>query len=76
MEAQALHTHTIVMIVKFLYEHILICFGCPLTIFIDQGTHFMNDTIKYLTDHFILRHTNSNVYYPQGNNQARFTNKV
>jgi len=30
-------------------------FGCPLTIVIDQGTHFMNNVIKYLIDHFILK---------------------
>jgi hypothetical protein len=51
-------------------------FGCSLTIVIDQGTHFINDVIKYLTDHSILRHTNSIVYYPQGNGQAESTHKV
>jgi len=44
-------------------------FGCPLTIVIDQGTHLINDTIRNLTDHFILRHISSIVYYPQGNGQ-------
>jgi hypothetical protein len=42
----------------------------------NQGTHFINDVIRYLTYHFILRHTNSTVYYPQGNGQGEFTNKV
>jgi uncharacterized membrane protein AbrB (regulator of aidB expression) len=42
------------MTIKFLYEHIFIQFGCPLTINIDWGTHFSNNVIKYLTDHFIL----------------------
>jgi hypothetical protein len=32
METQALHTNTTVVIAKFLYEHIFIWFGCPLTI--------------------------------------------
>jgi hypothetical protein len=32
----------------------------------DQGTHFVNDAIRYLIDHFILRHTSYIVYYPQG----------
>ncbi len=41
----------------------------------NQGTHFINDTIRYLTDHFILRHNISIVYYPQGNGQAKSTNK-
>ncbi len=68
VEAQALHTNTImVTTAKFLYEHILIKFGCPLIIMIDQGTHFINDAIKYLTNHFIFRHMSSSMYYSQGN---------
>jgi hypothetical protein len=51
-------------------------FNYPLTIMIDQGTHFINDVSYYLIDHFILKHTSSIVYYPQGNGQAKFTNKV
>lgn len=58
---------------KFLYDHILTQFGCPLTIMTNQGTHFINDGIRYLTDHFILRHTSSIVYYPLGNGQAEST---
>jgi len=36
------------MIVKFLYKYILIRFGCPLTMVIDQGVHFINDAIMHL----------------------------
>jgi hypothetical protein len=42
----------------------------------DQGTHFINDIIKYLIDHFILRHTSSTMYYLQINGQAKNINKV
>ncbi len=51
-------------------------FGCPLIIVTDQGTHFINNAIKYLTDYFILRHSNSTICYPQGNGQVESTNKV
>jgi hypothetical protein len=54
VEAQAFYTNTIVINVKFLYEHILTRLGCSLTIVIDQGTHFINDAIKYFAYHFIL----------------------
>jgi hypothetical protein len=47
-----------------------------LTIVIDQGTYFINDVIKYLIDHFILKHPNFIVYYPQGNGQVESINKV
>jgi len=64
------------MTANFLYKHVIIYFGCRLTIVINQSTHFINDVIKYLIDHFILKHTNSIVYYPQGNNETKSTNKV
>jgi len=67
VEAWALHTNIVVVTTKFQYKHIFMKFGCPLTIAIDQGTHFINDAIKYLTNHFILKHTSSTIYYPQGN---------
>jgi hypothetical protein len=47
-----------------------------LTIVIDQSTHFINNVIKYLINHFILRHISSIVYYPQGNGEVESTNKV
>ncbi len=69
-------TNTIAIIAKFLYDHIFTRFGYPLTIVTNQGTHFINDDICYLIDHFILKHTNSTIYYPQGNGQAKSINKV
>jgi hypothetical protein len=45
-------------------------FGCPLTIVIDQGVHFINYVIKHLINHFLLKHVNSITYYPQGNGYA------
>jgi hypothetical protein len=31
-----------------MFEYIMTKFKCPFTIVIDQGVHFINDTIKYL----------------------------
>jgi hypothetical protein len=58
-----------------LYEYIFTIFGCPLIIVIDQGTHFINDAIRYLINHFILKHTSYTIYYSQGNGEVEFTNK-
>jgi hypothetical protein len=55
-----------------MYEYILTRFGCPLTIVIDQGIHFINDTIKHLTKYFMLKHISSTTCYPQ----AESTNKI
>jgi hypothetical protein len=64
VEARTLRTNTTLVTIKFLYECILTKFGCPLTIVIDQGVHFINDAIKYLIDHFLMKHVSSITYYP------------
>jgi hypothetical protein len=76
VKAQALRTNSTVVITNFIYKHIHMRLGCPLTIVTDQGTHFINDVIRYLTNHFILKHNSSIVYYPQGNGQAKSITKV
>jgi hypothetical protein len=47
-----------------------------LTIITHQSTHFINNVIKYFINHFVFRHINSIVCYPQGNGQVESTNKV
>jgi hypothetical protein len=64
VEAKALKTNIVVVTTKFLYDCIFTRFGCPLTIVIDQGVHFINDVIKHLTYHFLLKLLNSITYYP------------
>ena len=76
VEARALQTNSAQETTQFLYEAILTRFRCPLHLVSDQGSHFLNGTIQVLTEHFLLRHTTSTIYYPQGNGQAESTNKV
>ncbi len=66
----------VISLSKFLYNHILTRFGYPLNIVTDQGAHSIINIIHYLTNHFILRHINSTIYYPQGNGQVESINKV
>ncbi len=47
-----------------------------MAIITDQGVHFINDKIKYLTEQFLLKHVNSTTYYPRGNGQVASINKV
>ncbi len=61
---------------SFVHQCILTRFGCPLTIVIDQGVHFINDVIKHLTYHFLLKLLNSITYYPQGKGHVESTNNV
>ncbi len=74
VETRALITNIVVITTIFLNECILTRFGCPLIIIIDQGVHFINDAIKYMTDHFLLKHVSCTTYYLQGNGQS--INKV
>jgi hypothetical protein len=63
VKAKALGTNIVVFIARFLYEYILTRFGCPLTIVIDQGVYFINDTIKHMTEQFLLKHLRFTTYY-------------
>ncbi len=76
VEAKALKTNTVVVTTKFLYGYIMTGFRCPLTVVIDQGIHFINDTLKHLIEQFMLKHVNYITYYPQGNGLTKSTNKV
>ena len=76
MEARALKDNTAKSTAKFLFEEIITKFGCPLEFISDQGSHFINDTIKVLTQEFMILHWKSTTYYPQANGQAEITNKV
>jgi hypothetical protein len=42
---------------------ILTWFGYPLILVTYQGIHFINDDIMYMIKHFLLKHTNSTIYY-------------
>jgi hypothetical protein len=63
-KGKGIQNHTTIIIAKFLYEYISTIFGCPSTIDIDQGVHFINDTIKHLIEQFLLKHVSSTTYYP------------
>jgi hypothetical protein len=64
MKVRALRTNITVITTKFMYECILTKFGCPLIIVTNQGVHFINDAIEYLTYHFLIKHVSSSTYYP------------
>jgi len=61
---------------KFIYENIITHFGFPLTIIIDQGTHFINSTIELLLKKFMIDHKNKTSYHPQANRAVGYFNKT
>ena len=64
------------VVAKFIYESIITRFGYPLTLISDQGTHFINKTIKTLIDQFQIDHRRSTAYYPQSNEAIESFNKT
>jgi len=65
VEAITFCTNTAMVIMKFLYKFILIRFQCLINIVTNLGVHFINKTVKYLTNQFVLTHLSSTIYYSQ-----------
>ena len=75
-EAKALPDNTAKSTAWFLFDQVIARFGCPLEIVSDQGTHFINEVIEYLTQKLMIKHRKSTPYYPQSNGLAESTNKT
>jgi hypothetical protein len=67
VEAKVFRDNTTKNIVKFIYENIIIRFGCPTHFVSDQGNHFINKTIEVLVEELMIVHHKSTTYYPEGN---------
>jgi len=44
----------------FLYKNIISCFGSPKILVSDQGSHFLNETIEFMTIIFQINHQKTN----------------
>ena len=73
-EALAIKIDDVKIVAKFIYENIIICFGCPKELVSDRGTHFINSTIKYLTNKYLIKHCKSSLYHPRTNGLIEKTN--
>jgi transposase InsO family protein len=62
--------------IHFLFEKVITRFGCPRILMSDQGTHFINNTIKAITEEFEVYHQKSTPYHPQSNGTMESFNKI
>jgi hypothetical protein len=49
---------------QFIFDDIITKVGCPKVLVSDQGTHFINKTIKSLTQEFKVHHQKRTPYHP------------
>ena len=64
------------VVANFIREHIITRFGIPRRLINDNETPFINKDIKGLTKAYYIKYGKSTPYYPQGNGQAKATNRV
>uniref|UniRef100_A0A2N9EI75 Uncharacterized protein n=1 Tax=Fagus sylvatica TaxID=28930 RepID=A0A2N9EI75_FAGSY len=75
-EAVSLRKTTGAAVANFIREHIITHFGIPYKLISDNGTPFVNKDVRELLEHYRVKHRRSTPYYPQGNGQAKATNRM
>uniref|UniRef100_A0A2N9HWS0 Integrase catalytic domain-containing protein n=1 Tax=Fagus sylvatica TaxID=28930 RepID=A0A2N9HWS0_FAGSY len=76
VEAVPLRKATGAAVTNFIREHIITRFDIPHKIISDNGTPFVNKSVREVLEHYRIKHRRSTPYYPQGNGQAETTNRM
>ncbi|GJZ22034.1 reverse transcriptase domain-containing protein, partial [Tanacetum coccineum] len=75
VEAQALPTNGVRVVVKFL-RSLFARFGVPKALISDRGTHFCNSQLEKALQRYGVTHKLSTAYHPQSNGQTEVTNRA
>ncbi|CAL9024138.1 unnamed protein product, partial [Prunus brigantina] len=76
VEAVSLRKAKGVAIANFIREYIMCRFRIPYKIVTNNGTPFVNKQMSLTLSAYGVKHRRSTPYYPQGNGQAKATNKT
>ena len=76
VEAVPLRKATGGAVANFIEENIIMRFGVPHRIINDNDTPFVNSVVRKMLEFYQVKHHRSSPYYPQGNGQAKATNKT
>jgi transposase InsO family protein len=74
-EERAVKDSSATTVVCFIFVDIITRFGCPNILMSDQGTLFINNTIKALSEEFTVHHQKSTPYHCQANGTVEEFNK-
>ena len=75
VEAIATPKYDVRGVIKFLKKNIFSRFGVPRALISDEGTHFWNNQLKKVLEHYNVRHKVAIPYHPQTNGQAEISKR-
>ena len=61
---------------RFIFDNIVTRFKFPRILMSDQGIHFINRTVRELTEELEIQHKKSTPYHPQANETLEAFNKI
>ena len=61
---------------RFMFDNVVKRFGCPRILMSDEGSHFINHTVRTLTKYLQIQHKKSTPYHPQANGIVESFNKI
>ncbi|KAL3677999.1 hypothetical protein R1sor_020955 [Riccia sorocarpa] len=67
VEAEATRKDDVVTVAEFFFRNVIARYGCPLELVSDGGTHFLNQLMTELTNHFQIKHRKTTPYNPKAN---------
>ncbi len=65
--ARAIKDATSAAVAQFIYEEILVRFGCPAEILTDRGANFLSDMLEEYLSHQRIKHLKTSAYHPRTN---------